>query len=210
MKKILKSLLTLLLVATLPGFVQAQNTNNVQAQHIFIKVYESIFNSDGCQLSYDVNIIGLYKSKGSIAYKGKKQQYNESKVCSWNDGKTIHRADLKKKEIHIYRVDDENRSKYMSKFKFNPDDYSYSMKEDGDYYEITAKVKNSKMFGVKDAVARITKKDQIPVHLSVKVAFLRANVAISNFKTGNISDDIFVFPKERFKSYKIIDHQLEN
>jgi len=53
--------------------------------------------------------------------------------------------------------------------------------------------------------AWLTKHGYEPVRLRIKVAFFWTTVKISDFKSGGISDDIFVFPRETFKDWKFVD-----
>ena len=54
----------------------AQETPNAQqARRIFEKTYNMVFGPQGATLHYDVNIVGLYKTQGTIWYKEKKQKF---------------------------------------------------------------------------------------------------------------------------------------
>ena len=48
-------------------------------------------------------------------------------------------------------------------------------------------------------------KSFVPKRLRIKVAFVWTTVKISDFHTGGISDDMFVFPRERYKDWKYVD-----
>src|SRR3712207_8705630 len=96
-------LLTLLIAtATLP--THGQNTPNArQARRLFNECYQKVFGPQGSTLHYSVNIVGLYKTAGTIVYKGKKSKFVESRYSSWNDGTTFYRCDAKKRsEEHTY------------------------------------------------------------------------------------------------------------
>ena len=97
MKKRLTPIITMLLAAVMAfAAVEAtdatsktkQNTNAEEARKLFDKVYDMVFGPQGCSLHYDVNIISLYKTSGTICYKGKKQRFSDERVDTWNDGKT--------------------------------------------------------------------------------------------------------------------------
>ena len=47
--------------------------------------------------------------------------------------------------------------------------------------------------------------EECPLQLRVKVAFIWANVDISNFKSGGITDAMFTFPRAQYKDYKFVD-----
>ena len=175
------------------------------AREMFTKMFNMVYGPQGSTLTYKVNIVGLYKTEGTIVYKGKKCYYKDAKGASWFDGKTAYVVKHKQKEVTIYRGDDESRDKYMSKFKFNPDQYNFSYTTQGNYYLITATVKESSMFGIKYVTIKAQKENLYPVSVKVKVAFMHTTVQISDFHPGNISDATFHFPAEKFKGYKVID-----
>ncbi|MBQ8047101.1 MAG: hypothetical protein IJ196_04155 [Prevotella sp.] len=203
MKRLFTTLAVLFL--TLIG-AQAQDANAQKAREIFNKTYEMVFGSQGCQLHYDVNIIGLYKTNGIIWYKGKKQRFYESRYHSWSDGTTYYLVDTKKKTVDIYSNNDDNKDKYSSKFKFNINDYSYSYEDTPEGYLISLKPKPG-IKGFKEARALIDKQTKAPKSVRIKVAFIWAKIAISQFKSGGISDNIFVFPKSQYKDYPTTDHR---
>lgn len=200
----------ILLGCLLPFNGWAQDQSSKEAKELFTKVYNSVFGEQGSSLTYAVNIIGLYKTNGDIMYKGKKIYYKESRFMSWQDGVTAYMVDQKKKVVNIYRYDDENKDKYLSKFKCDLNNFTYSYKTEGDYYLIQAKLKDASYFGIRWVEAKVYKSNLHPVSITVKLAFMRTTVKISNFKSGNIADSNFVFPKAKFTSYQTIDHRNES
>ena len=87
-----------------------------------------------------------------------------------------------------------------------PDDYYYAYEETATDYILTLKPKEG-VKGFKEAKATIDKKTRAPKDLRIKVAFLWAKIAISDFKSGNISEDTFIFPESRYKDYQTTDHR---
>jgi hypothetical protein len=201
----------LLLALCLPVLAKgnSSSSNAATAKELFNKVYNLVFGPQGSALSYKVNIIGVYKTEGTIVYKGKKLHYSEARYMAWEDGVTAYMVDKKKRQVNIYRYDDDNKDKYLSKFKYDVNNFDYSYETDGDYYLITAKVKNASFFGIKSVTARVYKNNLHPVSLTIKLSFFRTTVQISNFMSGKIADSNFVFPKDRFKGYEFIDHRNE-
>lgn len=195
-----------LLCLSVQAKADAKSPSDAVARELFNKVYSLIFGPQGSTLSYKVNIIGLYKTEGTIIYKGKKLHYAESRYMAWEDGVTAYMVDKKKKQVNIYRHDD-NKDKYLSKFKYDVNNFDYSYTTEGDYYLITAKVRNASLFGIKYVMAKVHKSNLHPVSATIKLAFIRTTVQISNFRSGQISDNSFVFPKSRFKDYEFIDHR---
>ena len=68
--------------------LQAQNKetpNAQQARRLFNETYKMIYGDLGSQLHYKVNIIGIYKTEGTIWTKGKKSKFIDEKYIAWND-----------------------------------------------------------------------------------------------------------------------------
>lgn len=183
--------------------------NAKEARVLFNKIYDMVFGDKGSSLTYSVNIIGLYKTSGDIKYKGPKQQYTESRYLSWDDGVTAYMVDKKKKNVDIYRHDDENKDEYLAKFKYNVNDFNFSYKTEGDFYIVRAKVKKHGMFGIREVEAKVNKANLHPMSMAIKLAIFKTTVNISNFKAGSIADANFVFPKDKFKDYAFVDHRKD-
>ena len=196
----------LLIMAVLTAGAAKKNTNAEEARKVFDKVYNLVFGPEGCSLRYDVNIISLYKTHGNICYKGNKQKFSDERVDTWNDGKTAYMVFRKKKTIEIHDANSDKKDKYSGKFKFTPEDFDYSMERTGEDIILNLKQRKGAKGTVKEAKVTINAKTFAPKHLKVKVAFIWANIWVSNFKAGGISDDIFVFPRSRYGSeYKYVD-----
>lgn len=207
--KFLKFILLILMsvFVSIDASSKVNNSNQAEAKKLFDKVYNMVFGNEGCSLTYSVNIIGLYKTEGDVIYKGKKSYFEDKKLYCWNDGTTIYRVDKKDKVVNIYRSGDDRADKYMAKFKFDANNFTYSYTTKNDYYEITAKVKKSSFMGIKHVTAVVSRKNLYPVSLKIKVGFLSTTVKISNFKYGNINPSVFTYPMSRFSSYSVEDYR---
>lgn len=179
--------------------------NERQARRIFNQAFQQVFGEQGASLHYDVNIVGIYKTRGDITFKGKKQKFVDERVNTWNDGTTAYMAFRKKKEVHIHAANSDKKDKYSGKFKFVLDDFDYSIAEDNGYFLLTLKQKKKAKGTIKTVKAWVTKKGYEPVRLRIKVAFVWTTVKISNFHTGGIDDSIFIFPQQQFKDWEFID-----
>ena len=186
-----------------------QTANEKQARRIFNQAYNQVFGEQGATLHYDVNIIGIYKTSGTIWYKGKKQKFVDERVNTWNDGQTDYMAFRKKKEVHIHHANSDKKDKYSGKFKFNLDDFDYSIAEDDGLFLITLKQKKKAKGTIKVVKAWVTKKGYEPVRLRIKVSIIWTTVTISDFKVGGIDDNLFVFPRNQYKDWKFIDKRNE-
>lgn len=212
MRKSNRWVIFVLLLLFIPGMnaTTKDSTNSKQAREIFDRTYQMVFGPQGSTLHYDVNIIGIYKTAGDICYKGKKMKYNESRYASWNDGVTAYMVDKKEKEVGIYKATSDKKDKYLSKFKFNLNDFIYSWSPAKEGYRVSMKLKTSKFLGIREVEGLIDSHTYYPLSVRIKVAFFWTTVKISNFRSGNISDQIFVFPSHQFKGYEIQDKRNED
>lgn len=190
--------------------VNAQETPNAQqARHMFLTAYNRVFGEHGASLHYKVNIANLYKTEGTIWYKGKKSKFLSKNSNGWNDGVTSYVTKEKRKIVEINYAKSKKKDKYEEKFKFEPDNYSYSIANDPEGYIITVKAKKG-VDGVKEARVTLDRQTRDPKFVRIKVAFLWAKIYITNFKSGNLSDDIFVFPRSKYSGYKFVDKRKDD
>ena len=176
----------------------------------FEKIYNMVFGPLGSTLRYDVNIIGIYKTHGTIWYKGKKQCFSDERVNTWNDGVTAYMVFKKKKTIEIHDANSDKKDKYSGKFKFSLDDFRYSMKNSGEDIIFTLKQQKGAKGTVKEVRAQVDAKTYTPKSLKLKVAFFWVKIKISNFRSGGVPDAQFVFPADRYKEgYKYVDRRNE-
>ena len=195
-----------MLIIPLLCTAQTEETPNArQARRIFNSAYQQVFGEQGATLHYDVNITGLYKTSGTIWYKGKKQKFVDEKVNTWNDGKTAYMAYRKKKTVEVHDAQSDKKDKYSGKFKFTLDDFDYAIAEDGKDLLLTLKQKRHAKGTIKEVHAWVKRGSLEPLRLRIKVAFIWTTVKISNFRAGGITDDIFVFPRSQYKDWKFID-----
>ena len=195
----------LLLVLTTLTAAAEETPNAQQARRIFDKTYNMVFGPQGATMHYDVNIVGIYKTQGTIWYKGKKQKFIDEKVNTWNDGKTAYMAYRKKNTVEIHDAQSDKKDKYSGKFKFDLNDFDYAIREDGSDLLLTLKQKKHAKGTVKEVQAWVKRNTFDPLRLRIKVAFFWTTVKISNFRSGGISDALFVFPRNQYKDWKFID-----
>ena len=202
MKKVILFML-LLIVAGLSALGQQTYTAE-EAHRLFDEKYQLVFGDEGCSLHYAVNIIGIYKTEGTIWYKQGKSKFIDDKYIAWSDGTTYTRVDRKKRKVDVYSVEDDERDKYASKFTFEPDNYTYSASENKEHLVITLKAKKG-VKGIKEARVLLDHHTHYPINVRVRVGIFRTTIKISNFKVGGITDDFFTFPQAQYKDYKYVD-----
>lgn len=186
--------------------VQAEETpNSRQARRVFNQAYQQVFGEQGATLHYDVNIIGIYKTNGTIWYKGKKSKFVDAKMNSWNDGTTVYTVKRKKKkEVEIHNARNNKSDKYSQKFKFEPENFDYSIADHPEGLMLTLKAKKGAK-GIKEVHALVARKTYHPISLRIKISFIWTTIKISNFHSGGITDEILRFPKEKYKDYVFVD-----
>ena len=172
---------------------QTEETPNArQARRIFNTAYQKVFGEQGATLHYDVNIIGIYKTNG--------------KMDSWNDGTTVYTIKKKKrkKEVEIHSAKNNKSDKYSEKFKFEPENFTYSVAEHEQGLMLTLKAKKGAK-GIKEVHALVERKTYNPISLRIKVSIIWTTIKISNFHSGGITDEMLRFPREKYKEYEFVD-----
>jgi hypothetical protein len=197
-------IIVLSLLSTLVPIQAQENANERQAKRIFNQAYQQVFGEQGATLRYDVNITGLYKTWGTIWYKGKKSKFVDAKMNSWNDGKTVYTIKKKKKVVEIHDAKNNKSDKYSSKFKFVPENFDYSVANDDEGLMLTLKAKKGAK-GIKEIHALVKRQTYEPIRVRIKIAFIWTTIKISNFKSGGITDEMLRFPAEQFKDYNFVD-----
>ena len=200
-----KILLVVVMLLSVLTSVQAEdNPNARQARRIFNQAYQQVFGEQGATLRYDVNIIGIYKTYGTIWYKGKKSKFVDAKMNSWNDGTTVYTIKRKKHEVEIHSAKNNKSDKYSQKFKFEPENYTYSVALAEGGLMVTLKLIKGRK-GMKEIHALLERNTYRPISVKIKIAFIWTTIKISDFHSGGITDEMLRFPKEQFKDYKYVD-----
>jgi hypothetical protein len=179
--------------------------NEQQARRMFMDLYGRLFGEEGGCLHYKVNIIGIYKTEGTIWMKQKKSKFVDERYIAWNDDVTYHRLERKKNTVTIYDAHSDERDKYATKFKFVPENYTYSIKDEKKKgLAITLKAKKG-VKGIKEARVMLDRKTQYPTSIRIKLGIFHTTIKISDFKLGGIDEAMFTFPREQYKSCTFID-----
>ena len=147
----------------------------------------------------------MYKEEGTSWNKGDKarSEYKNSKM--WNDGDVKYIVREKKKYVEIHDPKVNKADAKLQMFKFEPDSYDYSIAKDGDDFIVTLKAKPKVKVKMKKVEAYLQKGNYYPKKLRIKVSIFWANIFFSDFQAGNISDETFEFPKEKYKDYEFRD-----
>ena len=58
---------------------------------------------------------------------------------------------------------------------------------------------------MKEIQALVAHKTYEPIRVRIKIAFIWTTIKISDFKSGDITDEMLRFPLEKYKDYKFVD-----
>jgi hypothetical protein len=203
-----KSRLALLLIAFLFSITGAGAQAQQDARQLFEQVYQKVFGPQGSTLHYNVNLIGVYRTSGTIWYKGTKSRFSDARIDSWNDGRTVYSVNRRKKVVNIYDASSDDYDKYASKFKFTLDDFTYSMERNDEGIWFTLRQRQGARGTVKLVKALVDAETLTPIHVKVKVTLFWAHIRISNFHSGDINDTLFDFPFSTYsQGYRFLDHR---
>lgn len=187
---------------------EKKSPNAQQAERMFRKAYNMIYGPEGASFSYKISILKIYSSEGTGWYKGNKSKSISKRSIIWDNGdiKYILRRGKGIVEIHDPKVN--KKDKLLQKFKFDPDDFTYSIAEDeGKNLLVTLRAKEGAKGSMKEIRALLDRKTQKPISLKIKVSFFWANITFSNFQAGGIDDSMFVFPRADYPDYQIVDER---
>ena len=186
---------------------KAETPNARQARRIFDDAYEQIYGPEGASFHYRISILGIYSSEGSGWYKGNKSKSTTRRSIIWDNGdiKYILRKGKNIVEIHDPKVN--KKDKLLQKFKFNRDDYTYSVAKEDDNMLVTLKAKPGVKGHMSTIEALLEKGSHKPIELRIKVTFFWAKIYFSDFKAGGIDDSLFVFPRDQYSGYTFVDER---
>jgi hypothetical protein len=172
---------------------------------VFNTAWNHIFGPDGVTFHYKIDILHLYKEEGTSWNKGDmaRSEYKGSKM--WNDGTVKHIVREKKGYVEIHDPKVNKADEKLQMFKFEPDSYEYYIAKDPEGLKVTLLAKPGVKVKMKKIIALLEPNTYYPKRLRIKVSIFWCTITFSNFQAGNISDDVFVFPKEKYKNYQFKD-----
>jgi hypothetical protein len=108
--------------------------------------------------------------------------------------------------VEIHAANSDKKDKYSGRFKFSLDDFTYNVSTAPEGLLIKMKQKKGAKGTIKEVKAWVAKGTYAPIKLRIKVAFIWTTINVSDFRSGGIGDDVFVFPKEKYKGdWKFVD-----
>lgn len=184
----------------------AQDTPNArQAKRIFNTAWNRIYGDEGVRFHYKIDILHLYKEEGISCNKGDKERSEHKNTIIYSDGKLKHVVRTNKKVVELHDPKVNKADEKLQMFKFDPDSYNYAIAKDPEGFLITLTAKPGAKVKMKKVEAIISEGNYYPKRLRIKVSIFWCNIFISDFQAGNIDDSTFVFPKEKYKDFKVED-----
>lgn len=184
----------------------AQDTPNArQAKRIFNTAWNRIYGDEGVRFHYKIDILHLYKEEGISCNKGDKERSEHKNTIIYSDGKLKHVVRTNKKVVELHDPKVNKADEKLQMFKFDPDSYNYAIAKNPEGFLITLTAKPGAKVKMKKVEAIISEGNYYPKRLRIKVSIFWCNIFISDFQAGNIDDSIFVFPKEKYKDFKVED-----
>lgn len=186
----------------------AQDTPNArQAKRVFNTAWNHIYGQEGVKFNYKLNILSLYKEEGYSCNKGKKSISEHKNTIIYDDGDLKHIVRTNKKIVELHDPKVNKKDEKLQMFKFEPDNYNYAIAKDPEGLLVTLEAKPGTKVKMKKIIALLTPGNYYPKKLRIKVSLFWATITFSNFQAGNIDDNLFIFPKEKYANYKIIDER---
>ena len=184
----------------------AQDTPNArQAKRVFNTAWNQIYGDKGVTFHYKINILHLYKEEGTSWNKGDMARSEHKNTLLFSDGNLKHIVRTNKKVVELHDPKVNKADEKLQMFKFEPDSYNYSIAKEGDDLLVTLVAKPKANVKMKKIEALLTQGNYYPKRLRIKVSIFWATITFSNFKAGDIDDSVFIYPKEKYKDYKVVD-----
>ena len=185
----------------------ADTPNSRQARRIFDHAYGMFYGAEGSSFHYRISILGIYSEEGTGWYKGNKSKSLTKKSIIWDNGdiKYILRRGKGIVEIHDPKVN--KKDKLLQKFKFNRDEFEYSIRKEDDNLIISLDAKPDAKGSMSHIQVYLEPTTHRPKRLRIKVTFFWANIYFSEFQAGGLDDKLFVFPRSEYPDYKIVDER---
>ena len=187
----------------------AQDTPNArQAKRVFNTAWNHIYGQEGVKFNYKIDILHVYKEEGYSCNKGEKSVSEHKNTIIYDNGTLKHIVRTNKKIVELHDPKVNKKDEKLQMFKFEPDSYTYSIaKADDGMLLVTLVAKPKTNVKMKRIEALLTPGSYYPRRLRIKVSIFWATITFANFQAGGIDDQLFVFPKEKYKDYKIIDER---
>ena len=184
--------------------VTAQSDQQTQA--IVNRTLELLLHERGAMMDYQATIGGIYTIKAKMFYRGNKKQLVTKKHITWFDGEKYWVLDRRKNEVQIKQKKKENTGGMEDWFKMAKTNCTFTMKEQKDGYRVLVKNRD-KAAKIKEATVLIDKNTFKPIWLKCRFFLINITVHINEFKTMNLSEDVFHFNPKDYPNAKVVNEK---
>ena len=182
-----------------------ETPNERQAKRVFNTAWNHIYGTKGVSFHYKIDILHLYKEEGTSWNKGDMAKSEHKNTINYSDGKLKHIVRTNKKIVELHDPKVNKADEKLQMFKFDPDSYTYAIAKEGEDLLVTLVAKPKANVKMKKIEALLNPGNYYPKRLRIKVSIFWCTITFSNFQAGNIDDAVFIYPKEKYKDYKVID-----
>jgi outer membrane lipoprotein-sorting protein len=195
-------LITLMICVTL--CVNAQNA--AQARRVLDKTATIIGNKGGASANFKISSSNMGSTSGSISIKGNKFHARTNQATVWFNGKTQWSYLQSTDEVNITTPTEAQRMR-MNPYTFitmYKNGYTLGMTSKGANYQVHMTAQN-KQRTVQEVYLTINKSTYKPSIIKMRESGKWTTITISNFKTTNLPNSLFMFSAKDFPTAEVID-----
>ena len=195
-------LITLMVFVTL--CVSAQNAT--QARRVLDKTAAVVGNRGGASADFKISSSNMGSTSGSISIKGNKFHARTSQATVWFNGKTQWSYLQSTDEVNITTPTEAQRMR-MNPYTFITmyrNGYTLGMTSKGANYQVHMTAQN-KQRTVQEVYLTINKSTYKPSIIKMRESGKWTTITISNFKTTNLPNSLFMFSAKDFPTAEVID-----
>lgn len=176
------------------------------ARAVLDKTAEALNHKGGITANFTIANDAFGTTSGTIAVKGQMFHANMPQATIWFDGKTQWAYMKQSEEVNI-NVPTESEQQMINPYSFitmYKKGFSYTMRTVGNSYEVHLVSTDTKR-AVKEMYITVSKSAYIPSKIRMRQGANWSTITITNFKKGNLSDNVFKFNAKDYPSAEIID-----
>ncbi len=195
-------LLILLSFITLSTFAQRAE----EARKVLDKTASIVGNRGGATANFSISGTKISSASGTISIKGNKFYAHTGDATVWYNGKTQWTYLKSINEVNVTTPTEAQRMR-MNPYTFitmYKNGYALSMTQKGTNYQVHMVAQN-KQRSVQEVFLTIDSRSYKPSTIKMREGQKWMTISISNFRTGKLSNELFVFKAKDFPSAEVID-----
>lgn len=203
-------LLAILTLASTTANAKDDSKSQDEVTEVLKHVMYNFQNPNGFSMNYSFNMMGKVMN-GEVAMKRDKMYGSHQYGKMWSNGTKAWVYDSTQNTIQEVTVTKDSLQGTNQAFQFVKmltsitSDSKCSVKEKDGKYVLTVKPgKSSPYKMMKKATFIVDKDTYYPEEIKLKILIVSVKCAITNFKTGGLSDKVFMFNKKDYPTAKLI------